>query len=367
MSRRSQGVSAEDVLPGLRLRRPGEARRRPTEAHRILAHLKANGVFTFATDEDGTYRYHSLFREFLRQKTIQEDGADRYHRQQVDTAAALEARGDAEKAVDFCLAANEPVSPSPSSRALGQGPGRVPLGHPRLVARAAAGRVRLEHPWAQLVAGQVDMRAGRFDDALRPDALALESFRSASDDPGMYQRALGQRAHALLEGRRRGAARPAARPSTSPTRRAARPHAHQSGRGPESECRWAEANAAWQEARQLAGDSFPGELARLAGTLSRGRSSYRPLREASKASFNLGSRVTRHGSPSLQTAFLNLTSANRVFMADWPEARESWMQARELGARYGYRFLTLWSTMWMASLAAAVGDCGKAAALARMP
>ena len=49
----------------------------PRRAHRILAHLQANGVFTFATDQEGTYRYHGLFREFLRQKSIQEDGPAR--------------------------------------------------------------------------------------------------------------------------------------------------------------------------------------------------------------------------------------------------------------------------------------------------
>jgi len=46
----------------------------PRRAHRILAHLRANGVFTFATAQEGTFRYHSLFREFLRRRAIQEDG-----------------------------------------------------------------------------------------------------------------------------------------------------------------------------------------------------------------------------------------------------------------------------------------------------
>jgi ATP/maltotriose-dependent transcriptional regulator MalT len=334
----------------------------PRRTHRILAHLRANGVFTFATDQDGTFRYHSLFREFLRQKTIQEDGADRYHRLQVDTAAALEARGDTEKAIDLCLAANEPdLALAVVSRA----------GEKNLDAfrshtldswlERLPDHVRREHPWAQLVAGQVDMRAGRFDDALRHDALALESFRSASDVSGMYH-ALSARERTLFwQGDAAGAASACREALDVADTSEQRVHTLISlGAALESECRWAEAKAAWQEARELASDSFPGELARLAAHSAEVQHLTGRFNDASKAIRVVQASVARHGSPSLQTAFLNLTSANYVFTADWLEAQRALDAARQLGERFGYRFLTALVDDVDGQLGAAVGDWARA-------
>ena len=174
----------------------------PRKAHRILAHLLANGAFTFATAEQDTFRYHSLFREFLRQKSVQEDGPESFHRLQLTTADALEAHGDTQRAVDLCLAANEP---------------RLGLA---VIARAGAlnldafrsdtleawidrlpDDIRRHEPWARLVAAEVDMRAGRFDDAVQHIDDALESICGQGRDRHDLYRALRQGADALLEGR----------------------------------------------------------------------------------------------------------------------------------------------------------------------
>ena len=43
------------------------------DAHRYLGHLTSNRVFTFVTDA-GSYRYHNLFRDFLKHHYVREHG-----------------------------------------------------------------------------------------------------------------------------------------------------------------------------------------------------------------------------------------------------------------------------------------------------
>ena len=171
----------------------------PRKAHRILAHLLANGAFTFATAEQDTFRYHSLFQEFLRQKSVQEDGPESFHRLQLTTAAALEVHGDTERAVDLCLAANEP---------------RLGLA---VIARAGARNLdafrsdtleawierlpddmRESEPWARLVAGEVDMREGRFDDGRPPYRRRASSLLERIDDRHDLYHALSAKERTLF-------------------------------------------------------------------------------------------------------------------------------------------------------------------------
>ncbi len=239
----------------------------PRRAHRILAHLQANGVFTFATDQEGTYRYHGLFREFLRQKSIQEDGPARFHALELETAAALEATGDVEKAVDLCLVANEP---------------RLALD---VIARAGEknldafrsdtleswldrlpAHIQRNEPWAGLVFGQVHMRAGRFDEALRHQTDAASRFELGSDRSGAYHALSAQERTLYWQGKISQAVETCRRALAVADLREQRVHTLISlGAALQSECRWEEAGRALAEAEQLAGGSFPAELARLAG------------------------------------------------------------------------------------------------------
>ena len=64
-------------------------------------------MFTFDTGRDGTYRYHNLLRDFLRQRFVQDEGEGAFRALQRETAVALEACGDRPGAVELLLGANE--------------------------------------------------------------------------------------------------------------------------------------------------------------------------------------------------------------------------------------------------------------------
>ncbi len=79
------------------------------DAHRILNHLCANHVFTFASADGSSYRYHNLFREFLRRKSAQEDGPQKFREQQLRAAEVLQAAEEFEMATELYFSANLPV------------------------------------------------------------------------------------------------------------------------------------------------------------------------------------------------------------------------------------------------------------------
>lgn len=155
---------------------------------RQLDHLTRNRVFTFV-DADGTsYRYHNLFREFLRHKCVQEDGLESFRAVQVRTAHALRMARSFELATELYLAAN---CPDDALQCLAEG-GEATMDDcrsstltswlDRLPAEAARG-----NPWARLLEGQIRMRDSHHDSALALFAEAERAFDEARDDWGMYQ------------------------------------------------------------------------------------------------------------------------------------------------------------------------------------
>ena len=76
-------------------------------ASRHLHFLARNHIFTFDTGRQGTYRYHNLLRDFLRQRFVQDEGEPAFRALQRETATALEASGDRPGAVELLLVANE--------------------------------------------------------------------------------------------------------------------------------------------------------------------------------------------------------------------------------------------------------------------
>lgn len=330
----------------------------PRRAHRILAHLQANGVFTFTTAQEGTFRYHGLFREFLRQKSIQEDGPDRFHRLQVATAAALETHGDAERAVDLCLAANEPrLALGVISRA-----GEMNLDAFRSDTLEAwierlPDDIRHAEPWAHLIIGQVHMRAGRFDEALHHDALAVDLCKRDADRRGHYH-ALSATERTLFwqgkAGEAANACKQALEVADTPEQQI---HTLISlGAALEGECRWNEATDALTKARELAAGSFAGELARLAAHTAYIASNTGHYHLSAQAIDRAAPIVRRHGSPSLQMAFSNFAGTNHLFVADWIRSREALEEARQLADRYGYLFLKALVDDAEGQLFAATGD-----------
>ena len=93
----------------------GRARHRLGLGRAPSALPRRNQVFTFDAGRRGTYRYHKLLRDYLRQRFVQDEGERAFRALQLDTAAALEAYGDRPSAVELLLGATSSISRSTSS------------------------------------------------------------------------------------------------------------------------------------------------------------------------------------------------------------------------------------------------------------
>ena len=155
-------------------------------AHRHLDHLTRHRVFTFATDS-GAYRYHNLFRDFLKHHFVREHGNAALRDLQRESAAALETEGSIEMAVELLLTAHEPAAAldviaragdsgldSYSTEALQSWLERVPWS------------MRITEPWPLLLAAQLHVRAGDLRAALTDAQAALSASGSAEDSWAIY-------------------------------------------------------------------------------------------------------------------------------------------------------------------------------------
>jgi len=156
-------------------------------AHRHLEHLARNRIFTFKASGSGGYRYHPLFRDYLREVCQLEDGPEACRRRQLHTATALEESREIERSVELLIAAGEPD---------------LALGVISRQGEAAFGRYRAEtldawlarlpvtlaesHPWAQLLSAHRETRDGRYEQALRRIEAATDAFTQSDDAHGLY-------------------------------------------------------------------------------------------------------------------------------------------------------------------------------------
>ncbi|HET6495285.1 MAG TPA: hypothetical protein VFH61_07985, partial [Thermoleophilia bacterium] len=156
------------------------------DAHRSLNHLTANRVFTFA-DEPGAYRYHNLFRDYLRHNYVHEHGEAALRTLQRASAEALEDSGETEMAVELLFNANEqPAALEVLARA-GE-PGLDNFRTESLVSwlQRLSREMRCDEPWALLLSSQVHMRAGDLDAALIDIDAAVSTCEAGSDEWGLY-------------------------------------------------------------------------------------------------------------------------------------------------------------------------------------
>jgi ATP/maltotriose-dependent transcriptional regulator MalT len=157
-------------------------------ASRHLNFLARNHVFTFDTGRQGTYRYHNLLRDFLRQRFVQDEGERSFRALQCQTATALEACGDRPGAVELLLSANEPelalgVIARGGEAELERRPSeQLRLWVSRLAPSAEAGDA-----WALVVSAVLDAREGRFSAALAALAAGSETLRRDGDVDGLYE------------------------------------------------------------------------------------------------------------------------------------------------------------------------------------
>ena len=157
------------------------------DAERRLSDLASKQAFTFASGEEGAYRYHNLFRDYLRQRFLRDHGAEAFHDLQIRTITALEACGEIELAVDLSLIINEP------GRALGIIARSGEPGFDNLRSETLDSWVsRLEwttaasSPWTRLLRSQVHLRASEFERALSQTEGIVAEFKAEADRLGLY-------------------------------------------------------------------------------------------------------------------------------------------------------------------------------------
>ncbi len=157
-------------------------------ASRHLHFLARNQVFTFDAGRKGTYRYHNLLRDFLRQRFVQDEGERAFRALQLETAAALEAYGDRPGAIELLLGANElELALGVIARGGETELERRPSEQLRIWVGRLASAVEAGRPWALVVAGVLDTRESRFPAALSALRLAAETLQSEGDRDGLYQ------------------------------------------------------------------------------------------------------------------------------------------------------------------------------------
>ncbi len=157
-------------------------------ASRHLHFLARNHIFTFDTDRAGTYRYHNLLRDFLRQRVVQDQGEAAYHVLQLDTAIALEDCGDRPGAIELLLGSNEPgLALEVVARGGEAELERRPSEQLRLWVGQLSPALEAGRAWALVVAGVLGARESRFSGALADLRLAAETLEHEGDREGLYQ------------------------------------------------------------------------------------------------------------------------------------------------------------------------------------
>jgi ATP/maltotriose-dependent transcriptional regulator MalT len=166
----------------------GESLTGSGRASRHLSFLARNQVFTFETAETGTYRYHNLLSNFLRQRYIQDDGEHAFRALQKRTAVVLEEYGDFAGATELLLDANE----------LELALGVVARGGEAELERRPSEQLRVwverfspctaaGDAWSLIVSAVLLTRDSQFDSALRNLGAACSALEEADDAAGLYQ------------------------------------------------------------------------------------------------------------------------------------------------------------------------------------
>ena len=247
---------------------------RTDHARRSLERLVAHNVFTFVDRATGTYRYHQLLRDYLRQWYANEYGAGALHDLQMRTATAVEGAGDPETAIELYFAANEPGE----ALAVVSRSGELVTDNCRFdslrswldrLAPNAAG----DDPWVLFLAGQLALREGDSSKAIDALSLAEASFRARDDRWGIYHALSAIEAIWFWKGDFERAATFCEAALEAATTVEQRVHTLVSlGSARSYVCRWREAEELWGEAEASATVSCSRELARLAAL--RGNANY---------------------------------------------------------------------------------------------
>lgn len=304
-----------------------------------LRHLSRHSVFTFG-EEGGGYRYHRLFRDYLRHKVTQEDGAAAYRSTQLRAAAACEQVGDLTSAVELYFAAGDPPS---AVAAMARGGDALLDRSPTETLKDWAERLPpglpAARPWQALLRGHALMREGQYAEALAALRPALAADWEPGDDAIVF--ALASAVEQALFWR--GEYGPAAAACRQALTAAARPHQRMHalvslGAAHAAASDWDAAEAALSEAEAVSSPDSERELLRLETLRIVGLTVQGRFREAAARARASRAHVERSMPPSFLMSFHNLDALTQLFLADYPAAMVELEQATSIAERFGYRF-----------------------------
>jgi ATP/maltotriose-dependent transcriptional regulator MalT len=310
-------------------------------AHRILNHLCANHVFTFASADGSSYRYHNLFREFLRQKSAQEDGPQKFREQQLRASEVLQTAEEFEMATELCFSANMPVAAldvlarageigmdACRSESLRSWLSRLP----RSLASA--------NPWARLLEGQVLLREGDYDDALACLRAAQEMFDTSGDQRGMYQALSASECTLFWKGDITAAEDQCCAALAHASTAEERTHSLVSlGAALAQRCRLTEAEQAWEQAEAIAEPSFVNELARIACHRVNAKMLQGLFREGLRMGQRMLSTARTEAPVSIGAPFFNVLGLLATHLGEYGHAATHLDECTSLLDRYGYHHM----------------------------
>jgi LuxR family maltose regulon positive regulatory protein len=309
------------------------------EASHHLAHLTLNSVFTFR-DDGGGYRYHRLFRDYLRHKVTHEDGADAYRASQLRAAEACEQTGDLMAAVELYFAAGEPLGATETMMRGGDSLlDRCPTETLREWAHRLPPGLPAARPWPSILEGHALMREGHHAEAvevLRP-ALSARSREEADGTAFILASALEQ-AH-YWRGEYEAAATACARALDTAVAPGQRMHALVSlGAAHTAASDWGRADTALAAAEALSSQETEQELLRLEGQRIARLTTQGRFREASTRAHACRAHVERAMPPSFIMSFQNTIALAHLYLADYRAALDTLDQASSTAERFGYHF-----------------------------
>jgi ATP/maltotriose-dependent transcriptional regulator MalT len=332
------------------------------DAHRILNHLCTNHVFTFASADGSSYRYHNLFREFLRRKSAQEDGAQKFREQQLRAAEMLQDAEEFEMATELYFSANLPVAAldvlarageigmdACRSESLRSWLARLP----RFLASS--------NPWARLLEGQVLLREGDYDDALDCLRAAQQMFKVSEDQRGMYQALSASECTLFWKGDIAAAEDQCRAALAHASTAEERAHSLVSlGAALAQGCRWKEAEQAWEQAEAINQPTCIHELARIACH----RVGDAVLQGCFTEAMRMGQRMlptARTETPvSLGAPFFNVLGLLATLLGEYDHATAYLDECASVRNQYGYHHMDPTHQDTRAVLLFAVGEFDQA-------
>ncbi len=155
-------------------------------SHRTLLTLENGGLFTASVDpQRKTFRYHQLFREFMRQKLHQLEPREAVVSLHSRAAQYYESRGEWEECVDHYLKAGEPVKAAQVVESIGEK--HVMAGFLTTVVKwmqSLPEDLTATRPWLLVLRARLSYLSVNNQEALRLLERALRAFQAGGDRHG---------------------------------------------------------------------------------------------------------------------------------------------------------------------------------------